>query len=156
MQHLPNWSSTAPLLRRVPGWPADRPNCGVGILPGHSAIRVKTQRAGVPSNFQGRAVLVGGIKSSILAGCNICSYLSMANYGDGDGPRHKYVVGVHNSDVPNPWDYALSHDFDFACTFISRPQLQAESLALAPQSPDFNVTLCRNALLRPSGISIRA
>jgi hypothetical protein len=74
----------------------------------------------------------------------------MADYGD--GPRHKYVVGVHNPDVPNPWDYALSHDFDFACTFISRPQLQAESIALAPQSSDFNVTLCRNALLRPSGI----
>ena len=75
----------------------------------------------------------------------------MAEYGD--TPRHKFVVGVHNPDVPSPWDYALSHGFDFACTFISRAQLQSELLSLSPHSPEFNRALCRNALLRPSGMS---
>jgi hypothetical protein len=73
----------------------------------------------------------------------------MTEYGE--APRHKYVVGVHNPDVPNPCDYALSHDFDFACTFISRPQLQAEIRAFAPNSPQLNQVLFKNALLRPSG-----
>jgi len=77
----------------------------------------------------------------------------MADYGD--TPRHKFVVGVHNPDVPSPWDYALSHGFDFACTFISRAQLQSEVLPLSPHSPEFNTALCRNALLRPSGMSLR-
>ena len=74
----------------------------------------------------------------------------MADHGD--APRHKFVVGVLNPDIPNPWDYALSHGFDFACTFISRPELQSELLSLSPQSPEFNTALCRNALLRPSGM----
>jgi hypothetical protein len=74
---------------------------------------------------------------------------SMAEYGD--GPRHKFVVGVHNPDVPNPWDYALNHDFDFACILISRPQLQSEILSLPPISPQLNQVLFKNALLRPSG-----
>jgi hypothetical protein len=69
----------------------------------------------------------------------------------GDAPRHKFVVGVHNPDVPNPCDYALNHDFDFACTFISRPQLQNEVLTLSPNSPQLNQVLLKNALLRPSG-----
>jgi hypothetical protein len=73
----------------------------------------------------------------------------MAEYGD--GPRHKFVVGVHNPDVPNPWDYALNHDFDFACILISRPQLQSEILSLPPISPQLNQVLFKNALLRPSG-----
>ena len=69
----------------------------------------------------------------------------------GDLPRHKFVVGVHNPDVPNPWDYALNHDFDFACTFISRPQLQNEILSVPTNSPQSNQLLFTNALLRPSG-----
>ena len=73
----------------------------------------------------------------------------MAEYGD--GPRHKFVVGVDNPDVPNPWDYALKHDFDFACTFISRPQLQNEILTFPPNSPQLNQVLFKNSLLRPSG-----
>jgi len=68
-----------------------------------------------------------------------------------EGPRHKFVVGVHNPDVPNPWDYALKHDFDFACTFISRPQLENEVLAHSPRSPEFEEVLFANALLRPTG-----
>lgn len=74
---------------------------------------------------------------------------SMAEYAD--GPRHKFVVGIYNPDVPNPWDYALNHDFDFACTFISRPQLQSEILALPPTSPQLKQVLFKNALLSPSG-----
>ena len=69
----------------------------------------------------------------------------------GDAPRHKFVVGVHNPDVPNPWEYALNHDFDFACTFISRPQLQSEILSSPPKSVQWNQVLFKNALLRPSG-----
>jgi hypothetical protein len=107
----------------------------------------------VPAKFSGRAVTVVVSKRLVVEKNHIGIYIWMADYGD--GPRHKYVVGVHNPDVPNPWDYALSHDFDFACTFISRPQLQTESIALGPDSSDFNITLCRNALLRPSGIFVR-
>ena len=73
----------------------------------------------------------------------------MTDYGE--PPRHKFVVGVHNPDVPNPCDYALNHDFDFACTFISRPQLQSEIVAFLPSSPQFNQILFKNALLKPSG-----
>lgn len=73
----------------------------------------------------------------------------MAQYGD--GPRHKFVIGVYNPEVPNPWDYALNHDFDFASTFISRPQLQNEILTIPPNSPQLNQVLFENALLRPSG-----
>src|SRR6202035_4563997 len=69
----------------------------------------------------------------------------------GDGPRHKFVVGVHNPDAPNPWDYALNHGFDFGCTFISRPQLQSEIMSLPPNAPQSNQVLFTNALLRPSG-----
>jgi hypothetical protein len=68
-------------------------------------------------------------------------------------PRHRFVVGVHNPEIPNPWDYALNHDFDFACTFISRPQLETEILAQVPDTPQFNQVLFQNALLKPSGIS---
>jgi hypothetical protein len=78
----------------------------------------------------------------------------MAEYSSADGPRHKFVVGVHNPDVPNPWDYALNHDFDFACTFISRPQLQTEIQTFPPNSPQLNQILFKNALLKPSGQSI--
>lgn len=74
----------------------------------------------------------------------------------GELPRHKFVVGVHNPDVPNPCEYALNHDFDFACTFISRPQLQNEALSLPPNSPQLNQVLLNNALLRPSGTSAQA
>src|SRR5579862_3082494 len=70
-----------------------------------------------------------------------------------EAPRHKFVVGVHNPDVPNPWEYALKHDFDFACTFISRPQLEHEVLAQSPSSSQFDDVLFKNALLRPSGTS---
>ena len=73
----------------------------------------------------------------------------MAEYGD--SRRHKFVVGVHNPEVPNPWDYALNHDFDFACAFISRPELQNEILTLPPNSPQLNQVLFKNALLRSSG-----
>ena len=73
----------------------------------------------------------------------------MTDYGE--PPRHKFVVGVHNPDVPNPCDYALNHDFDFACTFISRPQLQSEIVAVLPSSPQFNQIVFKNALLKPSG-----
>ena len=69
----------------------------------------------------------------------------------GEPPRHKFVVGVHDPDVPNPCDYALNHDFDFACTFISRPQLQSEIVAFPPSSPQFHEILFKNALLKPSG-----
>jgi hypothetical protein len=70
-------------------------------------------------------------------------------------PRHRFVVGVHNPEIPNPWDYALNHDFDFACTFISRPQLEAEILAQVPDTPEFNQVLFQNALLKPSGTFLR-
>jgi hypothetical protein len=73
----------------------------------------------------------------------------MTSYAE--APRHKFVVGVHNPEAPNPWDYALNHDFDFACTFISRPQLQNEIVKFTPTSPEFNRVLFKNALLRPSG-----
>jgi len=73
----------------------------------------------------------------------------MTDYGE--PPRHKFVVGVHNPDVPNPCDYALNHDFDFACTFISRPQLQSEVATIPPNSSQFNQVLFNNALLKPSG-----
>jgi hypothetical protein len=68
-----------------------------------------------------------------------------------DALRHKFVVGVYNLDVPNPWDYALSHGFDFSCGFISRPQLQHEALALPPNSPHLDQVLFKNALLKPEG-----
>jgi PRMT5 TIM barrel domain len=68
-----------------------------------------------------------------------------------DAPPRRFVVGVHNPEIPNPWDYALNHDFDFACTFISRPQLQTELLAQPLDSPQLNQVLFKNALLRPSG-----
>jgi|SRR5579859_1711287 hypothetical protein len=74
----------------------------------------------------------------------------MADYGE--PPRHKFVVGVHNPEIPNPWDYAINHDFDFACTFISRPQLQNEIMSCPLNSPEMKQVLFKNALLRPSGI----
>jgi hypothetical protein len=73
----------------------------------------------------------------------------MADYEE--PPRHKFVVGIHNPEIPNPWEYALDHDFDFACVFISRSQLQQEVASLSPDSREFNAALFRNALLRPSG-----
>ena len=73
----------------------------------------------------------------------------MTDYGD--APRHKFVIGVHNPDVPNPWDYALNHDFDFTCTFVSRRQLQNEVSGLSPNSAQFSRVLLENTLLKPSG-----
>ena len=68
-----------------------------------------------------------------------------------DAPRHKFVVGIHSPTVLNPWEYALSHDFDFACSFISRPQLQSEIAHVMLGSPQFEDVLFNNTLLRPSG-----
>ena len=82
----------------------------------------------------------------------VATALSMNNYGDPS--RHKFVVGVYNPDAPNPCDYALSHGFDFACTFISRPQLQTEIPAVHPGSAQFNQVLFKNAVLKPSGKSL--
>lgn len=69
----------------------------------------------------------------------------------GDAPRRKFVVGVYNPDVPNSWDYALSQGFDFACAYISRPQLRQEALGLPPSSAHLDQVLFRNALLKPEG-----
>ena len=74
----------------------------------------------------------------------------MTEYGD--VPRHKFVVGIHNPDIPNPWDYASNHDFDFACSFISKRQLLNEILSFPTFSSEFDQTLFRNTLLKASGI----
>jgi hypothetical protein len=66
-------------------------------------------------------------------------------------PPHKFVVGIHSPGVPNPCEYALSHGFDFACTFISRPQLEDEIRGSDPKSAECDEILLKNAVLHPSG-----
>ena len=73
----------------------------------------------------------------------------MTDYGDPG--RHKFVVGIYNPDGPDPWGYALERNFDFACVFISRPELQNEVATLPPGSAQFDQVLINNTLLRPSG-----
>ena len=76
----------------------------------------------------------------------------MADYGG--TPRHKFVIGVYNPYDPDPGNYLWSHNFDFVCTFISRPQLQNEIL-FPPNPSQLIQVLCKNALLTPSGLPWR-
>jgi hypothetical protein len=124
----------------------------------HLCLRLNMCREralGPPSNFS-RGKISGTVYYHVNAELTCTTEFScfatahsMTDYGE--PPRHKFVVGVHNPNVPNPCDYALNHDFDFACTFISRPQLQSEIVAFPPSSPQFNQVLFKNALLKPSG-----
>jgi hypothetical protein len=87
--------------------------------------------------------------TALTSGCQ-SDHISMS---ENQPPRHKFVVGIHNPDVPNPWEYALQHGFDFSCSLISRTQLKNEISIYRPGSREFDETLLKNAVLRSSGSS---